>query len=219
MTQNDIGDKRLTLPRHPRALGALAALAFSACAQLQLAGAWQNPAVAPPHYSSFVVLTTLNRNTLRQSFEDAFVAIAQGHGIRAVPGYSILNEAPDVTAQEVEASVRAAGTQAAIVVSVIRTAVVTDTGPGYVSTSAPVWGVGYDGYYTTTGWAYAPDTYSVSVDVQLRMNVYDAATKQLVWSAITNTVPRDQISQDVYSIAQMLLNGLYKHGILVPASP
>jgi hypothetical protein len=83
------------------------------------------------------VLTTLNRDTLRQSFEDTFVSIAQGHGIRAVPGYNILNEAPDVSAQEVEASVRGARTQAAIVVSVIRTDVVTDTGPGYVSAGAP----------------------------------------------------------------------------------
>jgi hypothetical protein len=37
MTQNDI--KRLALSGHPRGLAALAALAFSACAQLQLAGA------------------------------------------------------------------------------------------------------------------------------------------------------------------------------------
>jgi hypothetical protein len=134
-----------------------------------------------------------------------------------VQGYSVLNEAPNTPATEVEAAVHGAGVQAAIVVNVIRTTVVTDTGPSYVSTGAPVWEVGYDGYYTTGWMAYQPDNYVESTQVQLRMNVYDATSKQLAWSAITNTMPRDQITQDVWSIAQMLFEGLYKRGVLVSA--
>jgi hypothetical protein len=190
---------------------------LSACAQFQLTGTWQNPAVATPRYSSAVILTTLQETTMRRQFEDAFASLAQGRGVRVIQGYSVLNEAPSTTAPEVEAAVRGAGMQAAIVINVIRTTVVTDTGPSYVTTGAPVWEVGYDGFYTTGWMAYSPDTYVASTEVQLRMNVYDATTKQLAWSAITNTMPRDQITQDVWSVAQMLFEGLYKRGILVPA--
>jgi hypothetical protein len=196
---------------------AISALALSACAQFQLVGTWQNPKVVAPRYSSVVVLTTLHETIPRQTFEDDFVNLAQAQGIRAIPGYSILNGAPDVTASEVEARVRGAGMQAAIVVNVIRTTVVIDTGPSYVTTGAPVWEVGYDGYYTTGSMAWEPNTYTESTQVQLRMNVYDATSKQLVWSAITNTVSQDQLSGGVYSIARMLFDGLYKRGILVAA--
>jgi hypothetical protein len=205
------------LLRLSRAIAILGIFGLSACAHFELTGTWQNPNVAPPRYSSVVVLTTLQETTMRRQFEDDFVALAQGRGVRAVQGYSVLNEAPNTTAPEVEAAVRGAGVQAAIVVNVIRTTVVTDTGPSYVTTGAPVWEVGYDGFYTTGWMAYEPDNYVASTQVQLRMNVYDATTKQLAWSAITNTVPRDQLTGDVWSIAQMLFEGLYKRGILVPA--
>ncbi len=200
-------------------LAAISALALSACAQFQLVGTWQNPNVSTQRYSSVVVLTTLRQTIPRRTFEDDFVGLAQARGIRAIPGYSVLNEAPDTTAGEVEARVRGAGMQAAIVVNVIRTTVVIDIGPSYVSTGAPVWDVGYDGFYTTGWMAWEPNTYTDSVQVQLRMKHKDETSKQLVWSAITNTVSQDQLTGNVDSIARMLFDGLYKRGILVAASP
>jgi hypothetical protein len=193
---------------------------LAGCATFQLTGTWQNPHVPPPHYSSVVVLATARETTSRNIFEDAFASLAQSHGIRAVQGYSVVTESQTMTQPELEAGIRKSGAQAAIVANVIRSSVTTQTGPTYTDPNGgPNWEVGYWGYYSTGWMEWSPTSTTTTMMVQLRVNVYDAASQQLVWSAITNTVAQDQVTSQAVPLAQMLFDALYSRTILVAAQP
>jgi hypothetical protein len=197
---------------------ALLLMLLTGCATFRLSGTWQNPNVASPHYSKVVVLATARETTSRRIFEDTFVGIAQSKGVQAIQGYNVVQERQDLTEQELETGIRNSGSQAAIVVSVNRSTVVTQGGPTYTDPyGGPDWQVGYWGYYST-GWMEWSATSTVTtVMVQLRLNVYDAVSKQLVWSAITNSVAQDQVSNQAVPLAQTLFDGLWSRAILVPA--
>ena len=199
---------------------ALASLApaLAGCATFQVTGTWQNPHVPPLHYSSVVVLATARETTSRNIFEDAFASLAQSHGIRAVQGYNVVTESQSLSAQELEAGIRKSGAQAAIVAKVIRSSVTTQGGATYTDpTGGPNWEVGYWGYYSTGWMEWSPTSTTTTMMVEVKVNVYDAASQQLVWSAITNTIAQDQVSNQAVPMAQMLFDALYSRGVLVPA--
>lgn len=197
------------------AVGLLPLLA--GCATFRLSGTWQNPKVAPPHYSSVVVLATARETTSRRIFEDAFVSLAQSRGVRAIQGYNVVQERQSLTAQELETGVRNSGAQAAIVASVIHTSVVTETGPTYTDPNGgPDWQVGYWGYYSTGWMEWSATSTTTTMMAQLKINLYDASTQQLVWSGITNTVSQDQLSNQAMPIAQLIFDALYSRTLIVP---
>jgi uncharacterized protein YbjQ (UPF0145 family) len=190
---------------------------LAGCATFQLVGSWQNPNVAPPHYSSVVIFATAREITSRNIFEDAFVSLAQQHGVQATQGYNVVSESQNTTAQELEAGVRQSGAQAAIVATAIRTSVTTQTGPTYTDPyGGPNWQPGYYGYYSTGWMEWSPTSTTTTMMVQLKINVYEAASQQLVWSGITDTVAQDQVSNQAVPIAKMFFDALWTRTILVP---
>jgi hypothetical protein len=163
------------------------------------------------------VLTTMRETTSRRIFEDAFVSVAASNGVRAMQGYNFVNESQTTTAQEVQEGVRKSGAQAAIVVTVTRGTVITESGPSYTTTGPPVFEMDYWGFYSTGWMEWNASSTTETVTAQLRLNIYDAGNNLLVWSAITDTVPQDQLSNQAEPIARMFFKALWSRSILVPA--
>jgi hypothetical protein len=191
---------------------------LAGCATFQLVGTWQNPSVQAPHFSSVVVLATARETTARNMFEDAFVGLAQSHGVQAIQGYNVVQENQTINAQELEAGIRRSKAQAAVVVTVIRSSVITETGPTYTDPyGGPQWEVGYWGFYTTGWMEWSATSTTTTVMVQLRINVYEAEGQKLVWSGVTNKVAQDQLSNQVTPLANMIWEALWTRTIVVPA--
>jgi len=191
---------------------------LAACAQFQIVGTWRNPKVVEhPHFSSVVVLATVRETTTRRIFEDSFVGLARARGILATQGYTVVEESQTTTPQEVEEGVRRSGAQATIVATVIRKSVTSQTGPTYTVNGPPVWEMGFGGFYAEGWLEWSPSSTTTTMMVQLRLNVYDAASQQLAWSAITNAVSEDKLSTEIDTIAKLFFDALWSRGIIVPA--
>jgi hypothetical protein len=82
--------------------------------------------------------------------------------------------------------------------------------------------MGYGGYYGRfTGYysyynpvMYDPGYYATDKNYYLEINLYDAKTEELVWSAQSETTNPSSIETFSYSFSQLVVNQLIKDGLI-----
>ena len=72
----------------------------------------------------------------------------------------------------------------------------------------------YDHYYDIYEYVYSPAYYAGELDVFLEANLFDFKTGELLWSAQTETMDLNNISEIANSFADVLVHDLHKSDVL-----
>jgi hypothetical protein len=197
-----------------RLLSTAAALFVVACATTTIRDAWTDPAWRGNAFRKVVVLGVVRDTTERRVFEDLMVKRIEAAGAEAVPAYRYLPSGAKADEATLDRVVRESGASA-LVMSRIRSidrrtevVPVMVPGPGpYVGPYGPGWYGFYSGWYPTQ----EIRQYDIAV---VETSVFDAATRHVVWTGVTETYQPTSVAQDGPGFADVIVKALQQRGIL-----
>jgi hypothetical protein len=189
---------------------ALSLVSLVSCSTNQLVRSWQPPNQAPPRFSSLLILAAVSDEFAGRIYEDAFVKYAQGAGITATPGWSVMKEGAFVTKEQLEAGAVTSGAAAVLISKVVHVNVETDYNYAY---GPAAYSPGFYGYYNAGFLTYVSDS-QTNVAVTVQTNVYEVRTQELVWSGITKSYPNNRMSDESPTLAKMILDLLLEKQVL-----
>jgi hypothetical protein len=200
-------------------------VATTACAPAtQITGSWKNP--SPPKnlmaYKS-VMVTSLSQNLeARQTVENDLAAAIAASGVKALkaiesfpPSFS---DTKDADKDELLAKIRKTGVDGIVTVALINKETESRYVPGDYG-YAPVTRFRYyglfSGYYTM--WyptIISPGYYEEDKIYFIEINLYDAKSEELVWSAQSETYNPGTLSQFSNEFADVVVTRMRKDGVL-----
>jgi hypothetical protein len=196
-----------------------AALVLAACQTTSLQSAWYDTSYRGGPFKKFVVLASDGTTADSRVFEDIFVSKLQAAGVQALPGYTTVP--PDARRSEstFAPTVAATGADGVILVRLLRvdtkTQVSTVMMPGpMVGPWGGFYGPGfYGGGFYGGGFYAVPDVTQYDV-ASVETNVYNVATKSLVWAATTQTVNPTTVAQEAPGYADLIIAQLRARNLL-----
>jgi hypothetical protein len=199
-----------------------AALALAACQTTSIQSAWYDTSYKGGPFKKIVVIASDGTTADSRVFEDIFVQKLQAAGVQAVPGYTTVP--PDARRSEstFAPAVAATGADGVILVRLLR--VDTRTQVSTVMMPGPMmgpWGGFYGpGFYG--GGFYGGGFYAMPEVTQydvasVETNVYNVATKSLVWAATTQTVNPTTVAQEAPNYADIIIAQLRARNLLPAA--
>jgi hypothetical protein len=207
-------------------LSAAAAAAFvlAACQTTSLQSAWYDTSYRGGPFKKIVVLASDGTTADSRVFEDIFVQKLQAAGVQALPGYTTVP--PDARRSEstFAPTVAATGADGVILVRLLRvdtkTQVSTVMMPGpMVGPWGGFYGPGfygggfYGGGFYGGGFYAVPDITQYDV-ASVETNLYNVATKSLVWAATTQTVNPTTVEKEAPGYADLIIAQLRARGLL-----
>ncbi|HEX4884059.1 MAG TPA: hypothetical protein VFX05_07965 [Casimicrobiaceae bacterium] len=189
---------------------AAAALALAGCASTTIRDSWVDPAYSGPGFRRILVLGVSSDVTNRRVFEDIMAQRIAATGVEAIPAYVHLPESGKVPETTLDAAVKASGADALVMSRVRqidrRTDVYTSMAPG--PAFAP-WG--WYGWYS--GWYPVTEVRQYDIAV-VETTVFDAASKRVVWTGMTETYAPRSIREDAPGFADVIVRALAERGLL-----
>jgi hypothetical protein len=207
--------KRLmSLARLPAAF--FAVLLLAACQTTSIQSAWYDTSYRGGPFRKIVVIASDGTTADSRVFEDIFVQKLQAAGVQAIPGYATVP--PDARRQEstFAPAVAATGADGVILVRLLR--VDTKTQVSTVMMPGPMvgpWGGFYGPGFYGGGFYAVPDITQYDV-ASVETNVYNVATKSLVWAATTQTVNPTTVAQEAPQFADIIIAQLRARNLLPP---
>jgi hypothetical protein len=207
----------MSLARLSAALAAL--LLLAACQTTSIQSAWYDTSYRGGPFRKIVVIASDGTTADSRVFEDIFVQKLQAAGVQAIPGYATVP--PDARRQEstFAPAVAATGADGVILVRLLRvdtkTQVSTVMMPGpMVGPWGGFYGPGfYGGGFYGGGFYAVPDVTQYDV-ASVETNVYNVATKSLVWAATTQTVNPTTVAQEAPGYADLIIAQLRARNLL-----
>jgi hypothetical protein len=207
----------MSLARLSAALAAL--LLLAACQTTSIQSAWYDTSYRGGPFRKIVVIASDGTTADSRVFEDIFVQKLQAAGVQAVPGYTTVP--PDARRQEstFAPAVAATGADGVILVRLLRvdtkTQVSTVMMPGpMVGPWGGFYGPGfYGGGFYGGGFYAVPDVTQYDV-ASVETNVYNVATKSLVWAATTQTVNPTTVAQEAPAFVDIIIAQLRARNLL-----
>ena len=204
-------------------LGLLIAGLLAACATTKVTNVWYEK--GHPPVRKVLVLGVAENEGHRRLFEDALVRALKRDGVAAESAFRIMPPTKEPTKRMILEAVRRHGFDAVLitrVVAVDEQSYYYPPSSTYVYSPPPMyrdmWAYYprvYDSYATTPG-------YSVKVEtVRLESNLYDAATRKLIWSAASDLYdPRSEDLRKVFDeLANRFLVSLEQSGLVTKPKP
>jgi hypothetical protein len=199
-----------------------AVLALAACQTTSIQSAWYDTSYKGGPFKKIVVIASDGTTADSRVFEDIFVQKLQAAGVQAVPGYTTVP--PDARRAEstFAPAVAATGADGVILVRLLR--VDTKTQVSTVMMPGPMmgpwggfYGPGfYGGGFYGGGFYAVPDVTQYDV-ASVETNVYNVASKSLVWAATTQTVNPTTVAQEAPNYADIIIAQLRSRNLLPAA--
>jgi len=193
-------------------LVAAAALALAACVSTSIRDSWVDPQHGGSAFRKFVVLGVSPDLTDRRIFEDAMAGRLVAAGVAAVQAYRYLPDAGKAPEPELDRAVQASGADALLmsrIISVDRRASVSTT----MMPAGPAYGrMGWYGWYS--GWYPVTQVQQYEVAV-VETTLFDAASKRVVWTGVTETFSPRSVEQDAPGFADVVVKELAARGLLL----
>jgi len=175
---------------------------------------WSHPDYASPRFSRILVIGVSKQPSLRRTFEDEFAAKLKAAGVDAVPSYRYIPEDGPVDETRLQAAVKQANADAAIVTRVVRVERKTQVSPGFYQ-PAPAPGFGfYPGYSVAwLGYYEPPMVYQYDVYIS-ETSLYDMARNLLVWSGTAETRAPGDINKEITRYVDVVIKALRSKNLL-----
>lgn len=184
---------------------------LSGCAATKLVNEWQAEGGSAGPYASIMVVGISDEAATRRSFEDQFSAKLTQAGVSATPGHTLLPSTGKAEESALLKAVASAGAGAVLMTRVVRIEDKTQYKPAQVRmVPAP----GLYGYYTSAWTYYEPaQVYQYKIAV-LETNLWDAKTRQLVWSGTTETFQPGELRKEVDEFSDLLIKTFRGRGLI-----
>jgi hypothetical protein len=210
----------MPLVRLSAAFAAIVLLA--ACQTTSIQSAWYDTSYKGGPFRKIVVIASDGTTADSRVFEDIFVSKLQAAGVQAVPGYTTVP--PDTRRSESTfgPAVAVTGADGVILVRLLRvdtrTQVSTVMMPGpMVGPWGGFYGPGfYGGGFYGGGFYAVPEVTQYDV-ASVETNVYNVATRSLVWAATTQTVNPTTVAQEAPNYADIIIAQLRARNLLPAA--
>jgi hypothetical protein len=199
-----------------------AALVLAACQTTSIQSAWYDTSYKGGPFKKVVVIASDGTTADSRVFEDIFVQKLQAAGVQAIPGYTTVPPDARRTESSFAPAVAATGADGVILVRLLR--VDTKTQVSTVMMPGPMmgpwggfYGPGfYGGGFYGGGFYAAPEVTQYDV-ASVETNVYNVASKSLVWAATTQTVNPTTVAQEAPNYADIIIAQLRARNLLPAA--
>ncbi|MEO8347093.1 MAG: hypothetical protein ABI607_15505 [Betaproteobacteria bacterium] len=193
-------------------------LLLAACQSTTINSAWFDPTFKGPPMTKIDVIAMGTNLSSRRVFEDIFAQQLRAVGVEGVAGWTVIpDEARGAQGQFTDA-VAKTGAQGLLVVRLLgvdtRTQVSTTMTPGPAMMWGGPWGPSWGGF----GPAMVPVTQVSQYDLAMvETTLFDTTTKQVVWSANTQTLNPRTVEAEAPGFSQLIIAQLTARGLIVGA--
>lgn len=202
-----------TVPRLAVVIG------LAACAaNTTLTSTWRAPEVQTitPSGKTVAAVFMSRHESQRRAGEEALAANITKRGARGIPAYTIVADAPRMSAEAVRAKLKDAGVNAVVVMRVVGRDQRITYSPGYVAAPpygafGPYWGYGWGAVYSP---GYLQSDTLVSVETQL----YGLDSDKLLWASTSRTTNPSDLDGLVNEVANATASAMVREGLLAPSA-
>jgi len=179
------------------------ALVLSACATKRPVMEWQDEGFSAA-LDNILIIAAIERSTRRRVYEDEFVDALAALKVEATPSYELMTTSMTISRETVEAAIKGQDINAVLVTRLlgVKEEEVYHP-PTYYDHHRS-----YHGYYTHALESDNRAYYRRFKVLTLETNIYDATTKELVWSmqseSIEPSTPRHLIAEQITLTIQTL---------------
>jgi hypothetical protein len=179
------------------------ALVLSACATKRPAMEWRDEGYSAA-LDNILIIAAIERSTRRRVYEDEFVEALEAIKVEATPSYELMTTSMTISRETVEAAIKGQNIDAVLVTRLlgVKEEEVYHPPTHYDHHRS------YHRYYTHALESDNRAYYRRFKVLTLETNIYDAATKELVWSmqseSIEPSVPRNLIEEQIALTIQTL---------------
>lgn len=193
----------------------LSGVLMSACAGTQLTHSWVDESRRGKPVSDILVIgvTYKEKEAVRRSFEDRFVAQLRAVGIEAVSSEDAISIPTDLKLEkdDILKAVNKYNSDAVIITHVVGKENKEAYTPGARSYG------GYYGYYGLIyGNTHGPGYTRTHTVVRLATNLYDVKTEKLIWSGTSETTDPGSTRQGIDDVINVLIKDMQKNGLISP---
>lgn len=184
-------------------------LLLSGCASTKTVSVWKDDAFTGPPFENLLVIGVSEDNSDRNTFESEFAKSVAANGRSATPSAQLLKGPEKLTKEAVDEVLNNGDFDAVLVTRVVgvgERASYVNPEPYYRT---------YNGYYSTVyDYAYQPGYYHQYSVYHLETNIYDAQSKQLVWTMRSDAVAPKSVAKVVGTLSAQIINQLKQDGVI-----
>jgi hypothetical protein len=194
---------------------ALVLLSISACSSTTLVSRWNDVNYTGPQFNNVLVIGMIKEDIKRRYYEEEQAKIIRAEGGQAVTSYTLIPELSTVDDEaKMIAIVKQTGVDSVIITSLQAIDKKQRTVPARVD-YRPTMGHGYYGYYRSSYQAVYQPAYTVTdTIVRLETRLYAAATEEMVWGGITESLNPDSIDEIIKETAEVIGSDMREHGLI-----
>lgn len=193
---------------------ALLFLLFGCGPSTKITSSWvQQP--APAESINKVLVIALSRDTTsRKLWENSFAEQFAAKNKHAIASYTIAEDPIEPQEEAILKVIQQAQADTVLITHLVDSDTTTKWHPGTVRYEPSFYSRMY-GYYGHAYQAvYSPPTVTTRTIVSLESNMYNVATKKLVWAAQSDTINPKLLKTDFDSVVKKLMADLQQKGVL-----
>ncbi len=194
-------------------------LLIASCTSTRITSSWKEPASTPVNYKKVLVIALSQPdNVLKEQMEKHLVGDLESHGIQAISAFEVYGPKAfeNMTEQAALEKIQNTGVDA------ILTIVLLDKSREryYVRSHMffTPYAIYYDhfwGYYRTIyDRVYMPGYYANSTEYFWESNLYDVASKQLVYSVQTKSFNPENLKTLAHEYGQLIINNMVQQKVI-----
>lgn len=165
---------------------------------------WHAP--GSPQLTNVVTLSPESDPGMRRTAEDSLAQQLTSRGVRAVPGYTVLQDQDLTDRNAIATSLQSRGFDGVVAMRLVDAHQKLQVYPSFD---------GYWGAAWTGGMGMGPDVVSETV-VRIEVNAYSLATKQLVFSAMSKTVDPGSARDAIAGVSKVATAKLAQDRVIAP---
>lgn len=199
----------------------LGGILLPGCSSTTLSGSWKNPDYIGQVKKVYIVGVS-KQETNRRIFEDEFNRQLSVHGVTGLSSYKEMPDSAKVDEAKIAKSIRDNGADSVLMTNVTGKRTEEVVNPGRVTSynTGPYYGGrsynrNYGSYYNQSRTVtYEPATISQFTIVNVEANLFDAKTKELIWSAQLETVVENDIQTLINDFVETVIKDMSSKGLI-----
>ena len=197
------------------ALALLTTLLLISCTTTKITHTWADKSYRGWPFSHILVIGVTDKNEVRRSFEEKFVAKLKASGVKGVESYAVMAPDEKIDKKTIVAVVEKTGVDGVLLTYLVAVREKEVASPS--ATYEPVddyHGGSAQDMFSAYEYRSEPKLYTTQVKVRLETNLYDAKTEQKVWSARSRTLNPKSDTALMDSVIDALVKDLKKNKLL-----
>ena len=197
-------------------LALLTSLLIISCTTTKITHTWAEKSYRGWPFSHILVIGVAEKNEIRRSFEEKFVAKLEATGVEGVASCAVMAPDEKIDKETILAVVKKTGVDGVLLTYLVavKEKELSSPGPTY-SRADDYHGGSIPDLSSAYEYRSGSQLYTTQVKVRLETNLYDAQTEQKVWSARSRTLNPKSDTALMNSVIDALVKDL-KNNKLIP---